>query len=424
MRLTKPAIARLALPENKSEAIVWDDALPGFGIRLRAGGKRTWIVQFRVGTKQRRVSLGTVDRLDLDKARDAAGIALAKVALGTDPQAERMRARSRASLTLAAIVDRYLEHKRSILRPRAFDEAERALRRHCKKLHGLAVDDIDRAAVAEMLGRIATNSGPVAADRTRANLSALFGWAMREGVVERNPVAATNKYAPGRERDRVLSDDELAEIWRACRDDDYGRITRLLLLTAARRDEIGSMQWGEVDFAAAGWTLPGLRSKNGRALELPLPDLALDLLRGAMQARAPAEGDPPRTYVFGRDDSGFSGWSKSKANLDARILEARREAAVERGDDPRKVKAPTPWRIHDLRRSAATRMADLGVQPHVVEALLNHAGGSKAGVAGIYNRSTYAPEKRAALTIWADHLRSITTATPAKVVPLATRGAA
>src|SRR5215203_5593751 len=119
MRLTRPNIARLALPSGKSEIIVFDDALPGFGVRLRAGGKRTWIAQYRLGAKQRRITLGTVEAVDPDDARKRAKDALAKAQLGGDPQAEKADARARASVTLGAVAERYLAVAKGRLRPRS-----------------------------------------------------------------------------------------------------------------------------------------------------------------------------------------------------------------------------------------------------------------------------------------------------------------
>ncbi len=192
-------------------------------------------------------------------------------------------------------------------------------------------------------------------------------------------------------RDRVLTDDEVALIWRHAGAGDYSIIVRLLLLTAARRDEVGGMAWSELQDGA--WTIPAARTKNGRPHELALPSAAVALL-----ANHPARDG--RDLVFGSRAGPFSGWSKAKAELDARMSAALK---AERGTKA----VLEPWRLHDLRRTAATRMGDLGVQPHVVEAVLNHISGSKAGVAGIYNRAAYRDEKRAALALWADRVAEL-----------------
>jgi len=207
----------------------------------------------------------------------------------------------------------------------------------------------------------------------------MFAWAIGEGLVEANPVIGTNKASESKSRERVLSDAELAAIWKAAPDNDYGRIVKLLMLTAQRREEIGGLAWSEIDRTGKLIALPSGRTKNNRPHDVPLSDPAMAVL----ESTPPREG---RALVFGIGKGGYSGWSRSKEALDESAKLA-------------------PWTLHDLRRSAATRMADLGVGPHIVEAVLNHVSGHKSGVAGIYNRSTYAEEKRAALDLWASHLR-------------------
>lgn len=174
-------------------------------------------------------------------------------------------------------------------------------------------------------------------------------------------------------------------IWKASSpDDDYGRIIRLLILLGARSGEIAGVSWSELELNAGTWNLPKERSKNHRAHLIVLPEPALEIIRGV-----PQRAD--RDQLFGdRADSGFTGWSQAKAALDRRL-----------GDSLR------PWRGHDIRRSVATGMADIGIAPHVIEAVLNHYGGHKRGVSGIYNRSRYDREVTAALARWADHVLAL-----------------
>jgi integrase len=222
----------------------------------------------------------------------------------------------------------------------------------------------------------------------------VFNWAIGEGYdIPANPVTGTNKPLMAEPRNRVLSDAELRAIWHACKDDDYGQIVRLLMLTAQRRDEVGGMRWSEV--AGNLWTLPSIRTKNHREHILPLAPSALALIEAQPHCndRDFIFGDGPRRK--GGEHRGFSGWSKAKAELDTRILAARRK------DDSDA--SPLPhWTLHDLRRTAATVMADrLAVLPHIVEAILNHVSGHRAGVAGVYNRARYEAEMREALDRWA-----------------------
>jgi integrase len=225
---------------------------------------------------------------------------------------------------------------------------------------------------------IAKKRGKVAADRGRSSLSAFYTWCIGAGIANDNPVSGTFKHSEDKSRERVLTDAELVKIWNAAPANDYGRIVKLLMLTAQRRDEIGELKWAEISDEGDMISLPSSRTKNNRPHNIPLSPQARTLL-GALEIDG-------RDNVFGRGQNGYSGFSRSKEDLD--------EAC-----------GVTGWTLHDLRRTAATRMSDLGVQPHIVEAVLNHVSGHKAGVAGIYNRSTYAAEKRAALDLWGNHIR-------------------
>lgn len=392
MRLTKGNLAKLNLPAGKAETIVFDDDMPGFGLRIRAGGKRTWIAQYRLGTKQRRITLGTPELLDADQARTRAKVALARVHLGEDPQNAKVEAKARAAVTLGAVVPQYLSYVESRQRPGHHADTRRYFDRHWAPLAGLALSSIDRQRVAARLLELARDNGPFAANRARAALSAFYTWTIGEGLAHANPVSGTNKPTAETPRDRVLTDSELALVWREAGPGEYGAIVRLLILTACRRDEVAAMAWSELQ--GSTWAIPGARTKNALPHELPLPAAAMTILGGV-----PRRED--RDLVFGSRAGPFSGWSKAKAELDSRML------AVLKAEQGSKT-VLTPWRLHDVRRTAATRMGDLGVQPHVIEAVLNHISGSRAGVAGIYNRASYATEKRAALALWADRVVELT----------------
>lgn len=383
MKFTKVAVAKLALPEGKSEVIVFDDALPGFGLRLRSGGKRVWIAQYRIGTKQRRVTIGSSSVIDLDEARRRARDVLAHVQLGTDPRTEREAAKARAAVTFGSLLPRYLTRAENRLRASSYRDTRRYLDVQFRELHGMPLADIRRADVAARLGEIADTSGPFASNRARAALSAFYAWAVGEGLVELNVVVGTNKATAETARDRVLSEAELVSIWRATGEArDFDRILRLLLLTGQRREEVADMRWSELDLQGALWRLPPERTKNGRPHDVPLAPAVLEILVAVPVREV-------RDLLFGEGVGGFSGFSKAKDVLDMRAGFAM------------------PWRIHDLRRTCSTGMNEIGVQPHVVEAVLNHVSGSRAGVAGVYNRASYATEKRAALDAWAAHVTAV-----------------
>jgi integrase len=397
MKLTKANISGLALPAGKHDVIIFDEDLPGFGLRVRtrASGWR-WVAQYMVdGHQQRRVTIGRFELFSPEEARRIARDLLAKARLGQDPQREREVARAQARVTLGTVAETYLKAKRAELRRKSFDELTRYLRKHWQLLHGMPLHQITRRDVAARVSELVQESGPAAARRASVSLSGLFAFAIAAGLVEANPVIGSTRPAPSRPRDRVLKGPELAEVWRACGDDDYGRIIRLLILTGARRQEVGGMAWSELDAEQGTWTIPKERAKNGRPLVLPLPPLAWQIIQ-AVPHRAGID------HLFGRGRQGFIGFDKPKTALDSRL--------------------PLPrWVLHDLRRSTATGMAEIGILPHIVEVVLNHASGFRAGVAGTYNRALYQTEMQIALAMWADHVRALVEGGERKIAQLPAR---
>lgn len=396
--LTQDLVNRLNLadhaPAGSRDHIIWDEEKPSFGVRLRPS-KAVYVVQYRVGRKQRRESLGDVRKLTLKDARKAAGQRFAKVELGVDPAAEKAVARGRDRVTFRSVADRYLAAKKPDLRPNTWNAAKRYFEDYWGPFHRTPIGEITSRALAAHLAKLVAERGRTGAARARANLSALFTWAMREGLVDSNPTLNTNNPSRGLpERDRVLDNRELRAIWAACRDDDFGRIVKLLLLTGCRRDEIGGLRWSEIEFDGKRIILPGERTKAKRAFLLPLSPMAASVLHECPRK----EG---REFLFGQWGGSFSRWAWDKLSIDKRIAEAGDKIAA--------------WRLHDLRRTVATRMAEIEVQPHVIEACLNHSHGSK--VARTYNRHDYSAEKREALNRWADHLSVILDG--ARVVPIA-----
>jgi integrase len=389
MKLTAKTITAAVLPDGKNDVVYFDETLPGFGLRLRKTGDKTrkqFIVQYRHAGASRRMLIGSASVLGIEQARDAARKALGTVALGGDPQGDKASKRERDEFTMSALTADYLKAKVSSVRPRSLVECTRYLTGpYFKQLHNMPVEKITRRDVASRVLAIANESGATSGARARSALSAMYVWAMGQGLVEANPVVGTNEPERGPSRERVLDDAELAAVWRAAGDDDdFGKIVRLLILTGQRRNEVGGMTWGELDTSRGTWTIPGQRTKNGRAHTLPLSGLAQSIIDSVPQRVG-------RDQLFGdRGLSGFSAWDWGKNRLDARL--------------GNKVQ---PWTLHDLRRSAATRMCDLGVMPHVVEQILNHHSGHRGGIVGVYNRSAYEQPVKAALGMWADHVRAL-----------------
>jgi integrase len=404
MHLTRASVARLQIPPGKADLIVFDEKLAGFGVRLRAGGSRSWIAQYRLGTRQRRLKLGSVDQLHHEQARRLAREALAAATLGRDPQLEKARAKAKASVTFEDVVSRYLSARSSRLKPRTLVEVTRHLKTHFKLFNRHPLADISRSDVSGHLTTLARHNGPVTADRARAALSALFSWSVRDGLADDNPVTRTNKNSYPVERSRVLTDAELAQIWHACPDTDYGTIVRLLMLIPARRTEIADMAWSEIDWTKNAWTLPAHRSKNHRSNVIPLLPKALELIEKVPVRKASEAVGAARDLLFGRGRAGFSGWAKAKIALDAAILINLRQQDADA--------EMFEWRLHDVRRTCSTKLHEMGVAPHIVEALLNHYDGHRSGVARAYNHAGYDTAKRDALELWAAHIVNITTPSP------------
>jgi integrase len=415
MKLTQANVAKIVPEPGKFESRFWDDTLADFGVRVwnPKKPKRVWIIQYRrLNGKTTTHKIGPCERISAGVARDLAKqklaqAELAKIGKAPDPGKEHQVNRHQASETFDTIAARFLQQKQKAVKPSSFDQIKTHLTKHWSNFNGRSVHQISRRDVATRLGEIADQRGDYAANRAGGTLSNFFAWLMQQGIVEANPVIGTGRKTE-KARDRVLSDGELAAIWKACQPNDYGDIVRLLILTGQRRDEVGAMQRDELELAgkAPKWLIPGNRTKNGRPHEVPLSDPAVAILKTATTR----PGREDREAVFGDkiDGSGFRGYSKGKAKLDKRIAEQTKKKVA-------------PWRIHDLRRTAATRMADIGIQPHIIEAALNHISGHKSGVAGVYNRSVYSAATRAALDMWAAHVEALIAGKPGSNVVAITR---
>jgi integrase len=375
---------------EKGDDFYWDTELSGYGLRVR-NRRPTYLVQYRVqGGRQGRKKIGDARKIRDPAARAAARKLLAKIELGADPRAEEKAKQAAAAHTLLSIAGLYIKAKESELRGNSIKLKKLYLLagNYLRPLHGMPAAQITPADVAVRLRAITQQHGGNTASAVRTHLSALFVWAAREGMLgsaPNNPCAMTNRPAISPPRDRVLADDELARIWHGCADDDFGKIVRLLILLGQRRGEIGGLRWSEVDFERRLLSLPASRVKNKTAHTLPLPDAALDIIRSVPRRIG-------REAMFGgvRRDAlcvGFASWG-AKSQLDAR--------------------AGIPaWALHDVRRSFATGLANLGIQPHIIEEILNHRTGHRGGIAAIYNKSTYAAEVRAALERWAEHVAEV-----------------
>jgi integrase len=419
--LTELAIK--ALKPGTSRREVPDGLISGLYLALQPTGAASWVVRYRFGKAPRKLTLGRYPAISLKDARKLAQEALVAVARGEDVAAAKQAAKTVAPAPIIRdrlddVVKAYLAREAKAMREASRREITRLLEGEIlaawpdRRLSEITQSDVHdfRDAITDGTRKWRPGAGPapILANRAFAAFRQVCNWAVERGLLERSPCEKV-RATPERSRDRVLSDQEIKPTWQAAETIrwPFGDAIKLLLLTGARRDEVSEMRWPEVDIAAGTWTLPASRTKNGVAHVIPLSRLALEILENLPRV----EGD----FVFTTNGkTAVSGWSRAKTQMD-------REIANLCGG------APIPhWQIHDLRRTAASTMAGLGVAPHVVEAVLNHKSGTIRGVAAVYNRYAYAAEKRHALEALARAIEAIVNGEPAasNVVALAAARAA
>ena len=390
--LTDEAIAAAVQQrEGVSRVELVDSAEPG--LRLRIGGRvAQWSVLTRGAVADRvRLPLGSWPAVTADQART-----LARALKGTFAS---VAANEQNDTSVGVLLARYQARRLAQLRKGAV--MGRALDVALAPLKHRVLSEVTRREICFVIDEMADRA-PIHANRVLAYLKAFLGWAVGRGYIEHNPASAIAKPTRERTRDRAPSVGELAEIWVAADRLGYpfGPIVQLLILTAARRDEVGAMRVGELDTGTdpslACWIIPAERSKNGRAIRVPLAPLATTVLAEALDGRGAAG-----PFVFSTTGrTAVSGWSKAKARID-RLIAAGRAAA---GKEPMDT-----WRFHDLRRSFATNACDvLHIDPAVADRCLNHVGaGTTSTVSRIYSRNELFDQRRDALHKWADLLERV-----------------
>lgn len=378
MKFTQASVSAFKAPSGKADHFEWDEALPGFGIRVQNGGRKSYVAQYKIGTRQRRLSLGKVEKVTLSAAQKEAKSIFESVAKKVDPATERAKAVAEAGKTFNPAIDGFLAKLKNERSDSYYAATKKYLEEHFKALHKLPLTSIDRAMAATELNTIKEERGPIAMNRARSAGSAFFNWAIREGLCETNPFDKTNKNDETH-RERTLTPRELKVIWHGVPDDEFGDIVKLFILTMQRRDEIGGLPTSEFNREKRQLEIKGARFKNGKDNTIPLSDAAFDILE--------KHYDKDREFIFGRYDTGFSGWSKAKAELDE-VLDIN-----------------DPWVFHDFRRTGKTVMEeDLDVPDAVSESILNHA---KKGLNKVYNTATYIAKKRNALDQYAAYILSV-----------------
>jgi integrase len=383
IRLTKSAID--ALPTPKSDVVYWDAASPGFGVKVTPKGRKVFVVLYRTGgagSRLRKYTIGPYGRVTLHQARVAAQKVFAAKLEGRDPAAEKRAARRRI---VADRVEDLLEAfiAQRLTQNRSGGEIARLLRREIGKTWaGRSIHEISKRDVVEVVTAIEQRGAPVAANKALKVIKTFLRWCVGRAVLDQSPAEGVPLPSKEVARDRVLTDNELVHIILAARKmgGPYGGIVELLALTGQRREEVGRLQWEELDLARQLWTLPKSRTKNAKVHVVHLSEQSMAVLKST---------DRKGPYVFSLlGTKPFPGFSRAKRRLD-------------------QLSGVTGWRLHDLRRTCVSGMARLGIAPHVADKILNHQSGTISGVAAVYQRHDFFSERQDALERWGVHIAHI-----------------
>jgi len=379
---------------------LFDDVEPGFGVRVTSSGKRVLIFQYRFGELVRRHRIGVWGQggLTAFKGRKEAERLRGLVRNGGDPVAQIRDAKEQAAaaerkrravsvadaFTVAKLIDGWETKGVAHRRASYVSDATGRLRNYFVDWKDRPAGSITKLEVIQALDRIETERGTTSARRGLAYARAAYGWAEKRGMVEANPFAGIT--APGKEnpRDRVLSPAEIGAIWTATSklDPAPAAFVRVLMLSLQRLEEVAGMTWAELSEDCSSWTIPGERTKNGRAHIIHLTPLA----RESLAVLPNMAGNP---FVFASRRKGhIGGFSATKRKLV--------EAMGPIGE--------TDWRFHDFRRAGVTALSTMGIPPHVADKLLNHVTGTIRGVAAVYNRAEFLAEREAALNAWSAYV--------------------
>ena len=367
-------------PNGDGQVEYFDESLPGFGVRVSPSGRKTFTLLYRFTRKLRRLTIGTYPPLTLADARDRAKDALREVSKGiADPAAKKRQ--ERMGETFEDLCRQYLE-RHAKRKKRSWKEDERRINNVLVPKWGkVRAKDITRAEVRGFLEARAEGA-PIEANRVHALMRKIFNWANENDILESSPCYRVPRPSEEQQRDRVLSEDEIKKLWRGLDGEDSltAATFKLRLITAQRGGEVLTMKWPDIDFSADWWTIPGELSKNGLPHRVPLSAPALRILERLKRDSGKSE------WVFpSHGDSGHL------ENVQKAVTRLRKATGVD-------------FRAHDLRRSAASHMASMGIPRLTIQKILNHA---ERGVTAVYDRHSYDAEKRTALDAWGNRLQVI-----------------
>jgi len=375
---------------KEGQVEIFDKGYPGLALRVSYGGRKAWTVFHRRDNKLHRVSLGIYPAMTLAEAREA----WRRIRAAGDPMQAPAPTAPTIKDPFAAVAAEWL--KRDQAENRSFGIVRRIVERELIPAWGdRPITELGRRDMLDLIDGIADRGTPVMARRVHSYLHRLFRWAEGRGIIDKNPMANLPRPGSEKARDRVLTDEELAQVWNAASGlgFPYGPAIQLLALTGARRDEIGCLRRDEIDGDTI--KLSGDRTKTGEPHIIPLSTPVRALLDGLPRISG-------SKFVFtSKGSAPIAGWGDAKRKLDATLS------------------ISTPWRLHDLRRTCATGLQKLKVPLTVTEAVLGHKGGSRGGIVGIYQRHDYADEKRTALEAWGAYVVALIEGkTPGKVLPM------
>lgn len=422
MKLTKSGIDLLTCPPEKRDVMFSDDEVKGFAVRVTSKGSKVFLFNYSKNGRSKRVKLGAYGDLTVAQARKLAETLRGRVIAEEDP-AEDKKAQAQAveamlaaqaeqaaadALTLGVLIDRWQENSLKDASASYRKEAPQRLRSSLPALLARPAHALKVAEVQARLDEVAQDH-PTNARRIKAYGRAMYGWAEKRNLVEGNPFARV--IVEGREvsRDRVLSDRELGEYWRAAALIPYpfGPFFQLLALTLQRRTEVAGMRWDEIAPDWSEWTIPAERTKNGKAHVVHLSDATRRVLAGIHRQIDAKTGHISPFVLSGTGKTPVSGFSVATKRLKALIMleRAGNEAESQKiaGKNPSALPA-LGWHLHDLRRTGVTVMARLKIGPHVADRVLNHIEGTISGVAAVYQRHEFLRERAAALDAWAAYV--------------------
>jgi integrase len=401
-RFTDRLLKSLGIESHRKDRLVFDTDCPGLGVRLTSKGTRSFLVQWTdpVTRRKLRESLGVWGNITIEQARKAARARLGEVAKGVDVVGDRQRRRAASereraetALTLAVLISQWAKFHLVHRRPRYAAEAQRAIRHAFAQHLERPAGQLSRSDAVSVLDAMADRGKAISAGRTMAYARACYSWAEKRGKVSSNPFRNIPVSAVGSERDRVLTDVELRQIWRTAATIPYpfGPFFQLAILTLQRREEVARMRWSEISDDRGLWTIPGTRMKNGKPHDVHLSEPAQNLL-----STLPRINGSDLVFTT-TGTTPISGFSKAKRDLDTAIARRINELKPV-------CPAPGPWRLHDLRRSGVTKLAALGFDSIVADKLLAHKPAKLRGVAAVYQRYDFAQERARALDAWAAHV--------------------